>query len=249
MKRLHRYTKEKFTSLPLASQHKKCIELLICLGEKEESDDLHAMYKDLCSWLHLSEIDISNIEQLEQRLYLHHSVSGVPINEPDFLPSVRTQDRNDALPFLQVHTYLDGLRSCHNVGSIVRTAEAFRLGPVHLSSDMMPANHPQIRKTSMGSWEHVVIDVVDDIETLPRPLIAVETVEKALDFRELTYPSICTILLGNEVRGINQKLLNEADVIITIPLVGRKNSINVANAFAIVAAQISYQARKKIHHV
>ncbi len=248
MKRLHRYTEGKFSSLSSASQHKKCIELLKSLGTNRQDDDLYAMYRDLCSWLHLAKIDVLDIEQLEKRLYLHHSLAGIPVVERDLLPSIRTQDRKDALPFLHVHTYLDALRSCHNVGSIIRTAEAFRLGPVHLSFDMMPTDHPQIRKTSMGAWEHVPIDVAKSYETLPRPLIALETVDNAIAFHELTYPDTCTILLGNEVRGINQDLLKEADIIITIPLVGKKNSINVANAFAIVAAQIACQQRKRNHH-
>jgi tRNA(Leu) C34 or U34 (ribose-2'-O)-methylase TrmL len=247
MKRLNRYTKERFASLPPAAQHKKCIELLNCIGINEPRENLQTMYQDLCVWLRLEEIDVSNIEQLEKRLYLHHSLAGMPFGETALLPFVRTLDRTDAVPFLQIHTYLDGLRSCHNVGSIIRTAEAFRLGPVHLSCDMMPPNHPQSRKTSMGAWEHVSVSVIDSPESLPHPLIALETVDNAIDFHELTYPNSCTLLLGNEVLGINQNLLKKADYIVTIPLKGRKNSLNVANAFAIVAAQISCQLKGKNH--
>jgi tRNA(Leu) C34 or U34 (ribose-2'-O)-methylase TrmL len=248
VKRTHRYTEGKFSSLSIASQHKKCIELLNCIGTEAQDDALYKMYHTLCLWLHLPEINFLDIEQIEKRLHLHYNLAAIPIVESTFLPSVRTQDRSDALPFLNVHTFLDGLRSCHNVGSIIRTAEAFRLGPIHLSRDMMPIHHPQIQKTSMGAWKHISLDVTESYDTLPRPLIAVETVDAALSFHECIYPDVCTILLGNEVRGINRDLLKRADTIITIPLVGKKNSLNVANAFAIVAAQISCQLRRKTYH-
>ena len=107
---------------------------------------------------------------------------------------------------------------------------------------MMPAGHPQIQRTSMGSWKHV--DIRRD--EAPRPWIALETAPKASAFDEWIYPKGCTIVVGNEERGIRSSLLKQCDAIVCIPLSGHKNSLNVANAYAIVAAEAAMQHRRPL---
>lgn len=181
-------------------------------------------------------------EEIELRFHSHSLASGRGLAEADFL-QLSIGDRTTAEEWLNIHTYLDGLRSCHNVGSILRTVEAFRLGPVYFSGDMMPKNHPQLQKTSMGAWQHVTIK---QNEEPPRPWIALETVPEAPPFNEWIYPVGCSLIVGNEERGINNDLLKRADAVVTIPLAGYKNSLNVANAFAILAAEVAMQHRKKL---
>lgn len=185
-----------------------------------------------------------NEEAIERRFHEHLRLSGRSIAEHDFLSNLIVGDSKEGAPWLFIHTYLDGLRSCHNVGSIVRTTESFRLGPIHLSCDMMACDHPQIKKTSMGAFDHVTISHGTDLRTLPKPWIAIETVRGAPAYNEMLYPESCTLVLGNEERGIQASLLKECDFVVTIPLAGRKNSLNVANAFAIVASEVALQRRQ-----
>lgn len=236
MKRLFQFSKAKFLSFPREKQHKKCAELLREIHNRSDEELLHA-YKELCSWMNLVLSSPLN-DQFHYHLHMAHQ----SCKEHSFL-HVRTQDRDQASPWGGVHTYLDGLRSCHNVGSIVRTIEAFRLGPLHLSPDMMPYDHPLVQKTSMGAFALVSIDHGISLESLPRPWIALETVDSAPSWADFSYPEICTLILGNEERGVNQPLLEQTDHVVTIPLFGIKNSLNVANAFAILAAQVSKKDR------
>jgi tRNA G18 (ribose-2'-O)-methylase SpoU len=112
---------------------------------------------------------------------------------------------------------------------------------VYLSKDMMAPDHPQLRKTSMGAWQHV--EIVQNEEP-PRPWIALETVPGEPSFNEWIYPKGCSLIVGNEERGIGSDLLHRCDTVVSIPLAGHKNSLNVANAFAILAAEVAMQHRK-----
>lgn len=239
MRRPFSFSENRFRSLKPEQQHKKCAELLhelFCLPTAA----LQAEYTKLCLWLEMEPIKWTH-EEIERRFHLHCRLSGRGLAEGDFLqPSIG--DRTTAEEWLNIHTYLDGLRSCHNVGSILRTVEAFRLGPVHFSEDMMPPDHPQLRKTSMGAWQHVEIK---HNEEPPRPWIALETVPGAPAFNEWIYPNGCTLIVGNEERGIHADLLHSCDTVVCIPLAGHKNSLNVANSFAILAAEVAMQHREE----
>lgn len=204
-------------------------------------------YNVLAELLNLPALDFSNQEQIEERFHLHIALSGQSLRETDFLSSLSTKDKEDASPFIHVWTYLDSLRSAHNIGSIIRTIEAFRLGPVRLGgSTYIQPNDKRLQKTSMGAYEHVDIQTSHSLEHLPRPWIALETVQQAPSLYDVSFSSPCTLIVGNEERGISQDLLKQADLIVRIPLFGRKNSLNVSCAFAILASYVAHniQGRK-----
>ena len=188
----------------------------------------------------LSPIDRDSIEMIEGRFHYHRSKAEISLRECDFLISVTTKDKEEAKEWLGVWTYLDSLRSTHNVGSIVRTVEAFRLGPIRLSPSMlMGKDHPQIQKTSMHCYPFVNLEKATSLDELPRPWIALETAPHASSVQSFSFPSSCTLIVGNEERGVSQELLKRSDVILQIPLRGRKNSLNVACAFAILAPKVA----------
>lgn len=245
MRRLFTFSETTFCAMSKEQQHKKCSELLRELHTNTRKEALQQEYDKLCLWMGLPKI-AWNFEAVEQRFHEHVRNSGRSLSEHDFLQHVSVGDKDVAKEWLGIHTYLDGLRSCHNVGSIVRTVEAFRLGPIHLSPDMMPHDHPQIQKTSMGSWKFVSLTHGIDTTFLPRPWIAIETITGAPAYNEWIYPHTGTLFVGNEERGIRPSVLNECDNAITIPLAGHKNSLNVANAFAIVAAHIASQQKRTV---
>ena len=228
--------------MTIEQKHKKCSELVRELYCHREKKELRDEYQKVCTWMGLSPIELTT-ESLEQRFHEHLRLSGRSLSEHDFLNNMVVGDKETASEWLGIHTYLDGLRSCHNVGSIVRTSEAFRLGPVPLSCDMMTPDHPQIQKTSMGACSYVETSHGITMDTLPRPWIALETVHGAIPYNEWLYPKAGTLFVGNEERGIRSSVLQRCDTVVTIPLVGCKNSLNVANAFAIVASHIASQHR------
>ena len=197
-------------------------------------------YQKLEAELNLPKIDY-NPESLSDRYHEHLHMATISLKEYSFLPNVSHLDSLSNEPFLPIDIYLDNLRSAHNVGSIIRTTEAFRLGEIHFSEKTPFSDHPKITKSSMGTAPLVACYHNTSLETLKRPLIALETHASAISLYEFTFPSTFTLLLGNEEYGLSKAALFKADIILKIPLVGFKNSLNVSNAFAIIAGEIRRQ--------
>jgi tRNA G18 (ribose-2'-O)-methylase SpoU len=236
------FTREKFLLLSQEARHKKCYELLkkaILSPSMDEQKALFQHYSILCAYLGLPSIPFSSLELIEERFHYHISQTSRPLRESDFLFSISSQDKEKAEEWLGAWTYLDSLRSAHNVGSIIRTVEAYRLGPVRFSPSMLiNPDHPQVKKTSMHAYHHVDIQRTTSFEELPRPWIALETAPNAPQVKDFSFPFPCTIIVGNEERGISEHMLKQADFILQIPLRGIKNSLNVSCAFAILASNV-----------
>jgi len=138
------------------------------------------------------------------------------------------------------------IRSPFNVGSIIRTAEAFGWNEVVLTGITPTPEHPRVRKTSMAAHEWISLSTYSTPEealTIYRQqnyhIIALETDENAIPIWEYPWQEQTLLIVGNEEFGIPQSILTKAETIVAIPLYGRKRSLNVANAFSIVAAVAS----------
>lgn len=242
------YTKRKFLSLTLAAQHKKSAELLrrFYVDDQSETADY---YNEIQEWMSLPILEDRAPKSVSDRYHNHLREARVHLSEHALLPRARTGDRsNPSGQRIEIHLYLDQIRSAHNVGSILRTAEAFRLGDVYFSCDTPLPDHPQVSKTAMGCAESILFQQCASLSDLPRPLIALETSSEAIPLNEYIFPSSCCLALGNEEYGLSDEVLELADTIVEIPLYGKKNSLNVANAFAIAAAAASQQLRSKESH-
>lgn len=152
------------------------------------------------------------------------------------------------------------LRSCHNVGSLLRTAEGLGVSkvilsgytphPVHANDRRLPHEAQkitrQIHKTALGAedsiaWEyhHNLLPV---IEKLQKNGYAVAAVEQADDSRALPNfhpPEKIALVLGREVEGVEQEILDACDAALEIPMFGKKESYNVVQA----AAMAMYHCR------
>lgn len=229
------WTETKFLSLPKERQHKKASELLreIHHGRLELSET----YQKMCLWMQIPALDNSSFETLSNRFHFHLKEGNVSWQEHNLLV-VRKNDKHSAAPFLPIAVYLDNLRSAFNVGSILRTVEAFRLGEVHFSPSTPNIKNPKVQKTSMGTYDKVRCHVALTLDALPRPFIALETADFAPPICSFTFPRSFTLLLGNEEYGLSKEVLEAVDQFVQIPLVGNKNSLNVASALAIAASFI-----------
>ena len=138
---------------------------------------------------------------------------------------------------------LDDIRSLNNVGSVFRTADAFRAQKLYLCGITGQPPHRDITKTALGATESVDWHYVADVVTLIRQLQAdgwvVAAVEQAAgstllnDFRpELNKPH--AFVLGNEVTGVREEVVELADLVLEIPQFGTKHSLNVAVTTGIV---------------
>jgi len=147
---------------------------------------------------------------------------------------------------------LDDVRSMNNVGSVFRTADAFRLEGIYLCGITPQPPHREIQKTALGATESVewkyardVIAAVKDLKNQGYTIICAEQVERStkLNNAEFNSSKKYVVVLGSEVDGVNQEIINLADYCIEIPQAGTKHSLNIAVAAGIVA----WEAFRQLH--
>lgn len=139
---------------------------------------------------------------------------------------------------------LDDIRSLNNVGSIFRTADAFRATKIYLCGLTGTPPHRDITKTALGADELVawayfsdVLALVQQLKSKGYVIAALEQAEgskKLHDFLPIPNQQYAFVL-GNEVFGVNEEVVNQCDVCLEIPQFGTKHSLNVAVSAGIVA--------------
>jgi len=130
---------------------------------------------------------------------------------------------------------LDNIRSMHNVGAIFRTSDAFRVAKIILCGITATPPHRDIRKTALGAeesvdWEYseTTLEAIKNLKECH--ICALEQVVDSVPLREVDLPQDKTIVLivGNEVDGVDEKLLDFCNQVIEIPQFGTKHSFNVS---------------------
>lgn len=147
----------------------------------------------------------------------------------------------DGLP--EISLLLHDIRSAHNVGSIFRTADAFGVTMMYLSGytpapkDRFGRKRADIAKVALGAEDSVVwkkADASDVIKNFNGKVIALEQSPKSIEYRAVHGKfSRVLLILGNEVGGISRDILDRADIIVEIPMRGKKESLNVSVAAGI----------------
>ncbi len=148
---------------------------------------------------------------------------------------------------MEIAVLLHNVRSAHNVGSIFRTADAAGVSRVFLSGytprplDRFDRPQPEIAKTALGaekqiSWEYAKLPKVFLVR-LRRDgwqIVGVEQDDRSENYT-LRRPNRRTVFIfGNEVHGLSKKLRDACDMLIEIPMKGKKESLNVAVAAGVV---------------
>ncbi len=152
---------------------------------------------------------------------------------------------------VKIKLLLHNIRSIHNVGSIMRTADGFGVEEIIFSGyTPYPAQDddrrlPHIRdkidtalhKTALGAEKIVTNRYIDDLNSEILKLkqsgwqiIALEQAPNSINLPDFKPPKQLCLIIGEEVDGINPELLKQADQIIEIPMVGQKESFNVSIA-------------------
>ncbi len=138
---------------------------------------------------------------------------------------------------------LDDVRSLHNIGAVFRTSDAFLIDCIYLCGITATPSHPEIHKTALGAedtvyWKYVenILDVVQKLHEEGFIVLAVEQTEEStlLHEFELERNKKYAIIMGNEVKGVRQEVVNVCDGCIEIPQFGTKHSLNVSVAAGIV---------------
>ena len=138
---------------------------------------------------------------------------------------------------------LDDVRSLNNIGSVFRTSDAFLVEHIYLCGITATPPSPEIHKTALGAedsveWSHEpdVLALVRRLKSEGVTVCAVEQVHHSvmLDHFHAEPSRRYAIVLGNEVKGVVQSVVDEADVCIEIPQYGTKHSLNISISAGIV---------------
>ncbi len=147
---------------------------------------------------------------------------------------------------------LDNIRSLHNVGSVFRTADAFRLEALHLCGITATPPSPEIRKTALGAEDAVAwhyhpdtLTAIHQLRSEGWKIAAVEQCHQSVmlhNFQPIAGER-WALVLGNEVRGVQQSVVDAADLVLEIPQFGTKHSLNVSVAAGIVLWEVFRKIR------
>jgi 23S rRNA (guanosine2251-2'-O)-methyltransferase len=138
---------------------------------------------------------------------------------------------------------LDNVRSLNNVGSVFRTADAFRIEALYLCGITGKPPDREIRKTALGATESVTWryfsstrEAISAARTAGYEVCAIEQADGAISLDQFNpVPGTkLALIFGNEVNGVDQEVVNLCDRVIEIPQLGTKHSLNIAVCAGVV---------------
>ncbi|EDM45708.1 tRNA/rRNA methyltransferase [unidentified eubacterium SCB49] len=138
---------------------------------------------------------------------------------------------------------LDNIRSLNNIGSVFRTADAFLIEKIYLCGITATPPHKDIQKTALGAtesvaWEHVenTEDLIVSLKNEGVTICAIEQAEQSVSLEkyEVSKDKTYAVVFGNEVKGVQQTVVTESDVVIEIPQYGTKHSLNISVSTGVV---------------
>jgi tRNA G18 (ribose-2'-O)-methylase SpoU len=138
---------------------------------------------------------------------------------------------------------LDNVRSLNNIGSVFRTSDAFLIEKIYLCGICATPPNKDIHKTALGAtesveWEYAesTLSVVQSLKNSKVKILAIEQAENSTKL-DTFYPKKDTkyaIVMGNEVKGVQQDVVNASDFCIEIPQLGTKHSLNISVTTGVV---------------
>lgn len=146
---------------------------------------------------------------------------------------------------------LPDIRSAINVGAIFRTADAVGIDKIYLvgvtprPSDQFGRVQKDIAKSALGAetwikWEYKekLLPLINSLKKEKYEIVALEQDEKSIDYRKYKKSKNMALILGEEVNGLDKKILEKCDQIVEIPMKGKKESLNVSVAAGVALFEI-----------
>jgi len=167
----------------------------------------------------------------------------------------------------EIIVVLDSVRSTHNVGSILRTADGLGVSKVVLTGytpypkvmndERLPHEITKqtnaIKKTSLGAEATMDIerhedisDVIDSLKKTQYTIVSLEQNKLSTPINKLMIPNKVALIVGNEINGVNEQSLESSDFIVEIPMKGKKESFNVSVATGIALYELSVRGNHEI---
>lgn len=147
---------------------------------------------------------------------------------------------------------LDNIRSLNNIGSVFRTSDAFLIEKIYLCGITATPPHKDIHKTALGAtesvdWEYVedTLQLVESLKVEKVKILAIEQAENSTMLQNFTVETDqkYAVVFGNEVKGVQQKVVSASDYCVEIPQLGTKHSLNISVSVGVVL----WDLFKKLH--
>lgn len=168
---------------------------------------------------------------------LTHDEISLKRSKPEEISSVKK---------LPVYVILNSIRSNYNVGSIFRTSDAAMIEKLYLCGYTPHPPKKEILKTALGAtesvkWEYVkdALSVIKELKSKGVKICALELTENSKIYYEVDKNDFpLALVVGNEISGVSQEILDQCDMAIEIPQYGIKQSLNVAVAYGIAVFEL-----------
>ena len=172
-------------------------------------------------------------------------------------------------PRYPFYVVLENVRSMYNVGSAFRTSDACLVSKLYLSGYTACPPRKEISKTALGAEDFVPWDAIKDIKSIsasggsaPRlrsakseggknvknvkrmQMVAVEQTAASVPYTEFNFNFPVCLIFGNEILGVSKETLKQCDAVVHIPMLGVKESLNVATAYGVVLYEVLRQYQR-----
>lgn len=157
-------------------------------------------------------------------------------------PSKKDLEKIDRKP---IYLVLDRIIDTYNIGSLYRLADAIGAEKMYLCGDMEYPPNTRIHRAAVGTenwvpWEKTpsTLETVKKLKKEGVQIIIVEQSEESISYEELEPKFPCAIVIGNETGGIEKEVLDEADLVVELPMYGINKSFNVWGSAAVISYKI-----------
>ena len=177
--------------------------------------------------------------------------SEIQLSKEDIRKTKPTRDEYLNKPKIPLVLVLDNVTNSFNIGAFIRLADAFAIEKIIICG-ALTISDKKLKKASRNEAKWVCIEYSDSTTSSLQTLLdkgyaiyGVELCHESVDYKDITYPSPCALVLGNERKGVSEAALKLSHQQIHISMFGMGNSLNVSTAGAIVLAECANQIRKQ----
>lgn len=177
--------------------------------------------------------------------------SKIQLSKEELRETKPSRDEYLTKPKIPLIVVLDNVTNSYNIGSFIRLADAFAIEKI-IVCGQLTISDKKLKKASRNEAKWVCVEYSDSTTASLQNLLeqdytiySVELCQESVDYSNVTYPSKCALVLGNERKGVSEAALELSHQQIHIPMFGMGNSLNVSTAGAIVLAECANQIRKQ----
>jgi len=154
--------------------------------------------------------------------------------------NVETFKKAKKIPLIVI---LDNIRSLNNIGSVFRTSDAFLIEKIYLCGITAKPPHKDIHKTALGAtesveWEYMenTLQLIEQLKDSNINIVSIEQAKNSIPLQDFTLKKNqkYAVIMGNEVKGVQQEVVSASDFCVEIPQFGTKHSLNISVSCGIV---------------